>query len=260
MNSIKCIIMDWAGTAIDFGCFAPLEVFIRVFAEQGLDITVKQARAPMGLLKRDHIRAILQTADISHQFSSRKGREWTEDDIETMYVQFEKHLFASLENFTTPIPHVVETLEKLKEQGIKIGSTTGYTDAMMEIVIPGAAAKGYHVDNVVTPSQVPAGRPFPYMIFKNMMDLGISSVHEVIKVGDTISDIQEGLNAGVTTIGIITGSNELGLTYEEYQQMDKSSLSRLKENVRKSMLAAGAHYVLDSILDIPHCIQTINKN
>ena len=55
MKKVSCVIMDWAGTAVDFGCFAPLNAFLRVFQEQGVTITYRQAREPMGLLKIEHI-------------------------------------------------------------------------------------------------------------------------------------------------------------------------------------------------------------
>lgn len=74
---------------------------------------------------------------------------------------------------------------------------------MMEIVRPGAEAKGYRVDNLVTPNEV-GGRPAPYMIYKNMIDLAIPSVDQVVKVGDTIADIKEGVNAKVWSVGIVT--------------------------------------------------------
>lgn len=260
MDKINCIIMDWAGTAIDFGCFAPLHVFLRVFAEKGMNITYRQAREPMGLLKIDHIRAILKMPAVAEQFADVHHRPWVEEDILEMYSSFEKHLFASLRDFTTPIPGVVETIENLKAQGIKIGSTTGYTRQMMDIVRPDAAAKGYTVDNLVTPTGLPAGRPAPYMIYKNMIDLAIPSVDQVVKVGDTIADIREGLNAQVHTVGIITGSNELGLTQEEYDSMPADELATLKEEVRSRMQDAGAHYVLDTILELPSCIKDINSS
>ena len=69
MNKVSCIIMDWAGTAVDFGCFAPLNVFLSVFREKGLDITYRQAREPMGLLKVDHIRAILEMNPTCRSFT-----------------------------------------------------------------------------------------------------------------------------------------------------------------------------------------------
>lgn len=260
MKKISCVIMDWAGTAIDFGCFAPLNAFLKVFSEEkGIDITYKQAREPMGLLKIDHIKAILTMPEVAEKFRVRYGRDWNMDDVNEMYQSFEKHLFASLRDFTTPIPGVVETMQLLREQGIKIGSTTGYTQAMMDVVRPEAAAKGYVVDNLVTPNDVPAGRPAPYMIYKNMIDLAIPSVDCVVKVGDTIADIKEGLNAKVWSIGIVTGSNEMGLSEEEYKYRSAEELSELKREVREKMLNAGAHFVLDNITELPACIEKINR-
>ena len=129
---------------------------------------------------------------------------------------------------------------------------------MMNIVRPAAAAKGYIVDNLVTPDDVSSGRPAPYMIFKNMQDLNILSVEQVIKVGDTIADIREGLNAGVRSIGIITGSNEMGLTEAEYSSCPPAELSERKNAVRQRMEAAGATYVLDNITELPAYIHKLN--
>ncbi len=261
MKEIKCVIMDWAGTAVDYGCFAPLKAFLKVFKEEkGIEITLRQAREPMGMLKIDHIRAILSMDDVRNKFSTRYNRDWNETDVDEMYRSFEKHLFVSLSEFTTPIPGIIETIESLRQQGIAIGSTTGYTAAMMEIVRPGAAAKGYTVDNLVTPDNLPAGRPAPYMIYKNMIDLEIPSIQQVVKVGDTISDIKEGVNAGAWSVGVITGSNEMGLTEEEYRQCPAEELSRMKNEVKQRMLTAGAHHVLDNITELPSYIATLNKS
>ena len=260
MKKISCVIMDWAGTAVDFGCFTPLNAFLKVFSEEkGIDITYRQAREPMGLLKIDHIKAILNMPEVNEKFRARYGRDWNMEDVNEMYVSFEKHLFASLSNFTTPIPGVLDTIKELRESGIKIGSTTGYTQAMMDVVRPGAAAKGYVVDNLVTPDNLPAGRPAPYMIYKNMIDLAIPSVDNVVKVGDTIADIKEGINAKVWSIGIITGSNEMGITEEEYNRRTPDELAALKQEVRERMMAAGAHFVLDNITELPACIEKINR-
>ena len=241
MKKISCVIMDWAGTAVDFGCFAPLNAFLNVFSEEkGIDITYRQAREPMGLLKIDHIKAILNMPEVKAKFQVRYNRDWNMDDVNEMYRSFEKHLFSSLRNFTDPIPGVLDTMKLLREEGIRIGSTTGYTQAMMEVVRPDAAAKGYVVDNLVTPDDVPAGRPAPYMIYKNMID------------------IKEGVNAKVWSVGIVTGSNEMGLTEEEYNHRSSDELIELKREVRERMLNAGAHFVLDNIMELPSCIEKIN--
>lgn len=160
--------IDWAffynqlaGYVGVFCCIAPLNAFLQVFAEEkGIDITYRQAREPMGLLKIDHIRAILNMPAVNEKFRARYRRDWTKEDVNEMYRSFEKHLFASLKDFTDPIPGVIDTLRTLRADGLKIGSTTGYTKEMMDIVRPGAAAKGYVVDNLVTPDDVPPA-PLP---------------------------------------------------------------------------------------------------
>lgn len=259
MTTIKSIIMDWAGTAVDFGCFAPLHVFLKIFEEKGLSITTREAREPMGMLKIDHIRAILAMPRVERQFVDVHGRRWTEEDVASLYASFEKQLFATLAEFTTPIPGVVETIERLKARGIRIGSTTGYTREMMDIVRPAAAARGYTVDYLATPSGLPAGRPAPYMIFENMTALAIPSVKQVVKVGDTLSDIREGLNAGVHTVGVVTGSNELGLSEEEYDLLPPGELAGRKRAARARMLAAGAHDVLDTLAELPAFIERLEN-
>lgn len=258
MKQVQAIVMDWAGTAVDFGCFAPLGAFLKMFREWGIDISYAQAREPMGMLKIDHIRTILRMADVDAKFRAAHGREWNEEDVKAMNAAFEKHLFASLGEYTDPIPGVIGTIAELRAKGLKIGSTTGFTAAMMDVVRPAAAAKGYTVDNLVTPDGLPAGRPAPYMVYKNMIDLAIDSPDCVVKVGDTIADIREGLSAKVWSVGIVTGSNELGLDQAEYKSMPAAQLAEMKAKVRNKMLAAGADFVLDSITELPACIEGID--
>ena len=153
----------------------------------------------------------------------------------------------------------IRRLEALRAQGIRIGSTTGYTRSMMDVVLPAATAKGYAVDNCVTPDGLPAGRPAPYMIYKNMADLAIPSVDCVLKYGDTIADIKEGINAKAWTVGVVLGSNELGLAQEEVSSLPADELEARKADVRRRMLAAGAHYVVDTIAELPAVIAEINR-
>ena len=259
MKKIECIIMDWAGTAVDYGCFAPVAAFIRAFAEKGIEIDVVQTRKPMGLPKIQHIRELLSMPEVNEQFVARYQRDWTEVDVVELNTLFEKHLFASLENYTDPIPGVISTLDQLRAEGIKIGSTTGYTREMMDVVLPAAQSKGYRVDYCATPNQLPSGRPAPYMIFENMTRLSVPCLDTVVKVGDTIADIQEGVNAKVWSIGIILGSNELALTEEEVKAMPAEELELRITEVKERMLAAGAFDVIRSIDELPAMIQTINS-
>ena len=234
MKKIKCVIMDWAGTAVDYGCFAPVAAFIEAFAEKGLVIDVVQTRKPMGLPKIQHIRELLSMPEVNEQFVARNQRAWTEG--------------------------VIPTLEKLRAEGLKIGSTTGYTREMMDVVLPAAQAKGYRVDYCATPNLLPSGRPAPYMIFENLTKLAIPSLDAVVKVGDTIADIKEGVNAKVWSVGVILGSNEMALTEEETKSMPVDELEARIAEVKERMLAAGASYVIRTIEELPALIDQINAD
>ena len=189
MKKIECIIMDWAGTAVDYGCFAPVAAFMKAFAEKGLSIDVKQTRKPMGLPKIQHIRELLTMPEVNEQFISRYQRSWAEEDVVGLNRLFEEYLFASLEEYTDPIPGVIPTLEKLRTEGLKIGSTTGYTREMMDVVLPAALAKGYCVDYCATPNFLPAGRPAPYMIFENMIKLGAVALPLLAGLGCILNNL-----------------------------------------------------------------------
>ena len=259
MKKIECVILDWAGTAVDYGCFAPVSAFIESFRAIGIEVTPEEARRPMGLTKIDHIRALFDMERIGEAFRQKYGRVYGEEDVKGRYAEFQRLLFATLREYTAPISDVIETIDVLRKMGIKIGSTTGYTREMMDVVVPAAAEKGYRTDNCVTSDGLPAGRPYPYMIYKNMIDLAIPSVDEVVKVGDTIADIREGVNAKAWSVGIITGSNELGLNEEEYNAMSADRLAEMKREVAERMRAAGANAVLDNITELPDYIAKINK-
>lgn len=251
--------MDWAGSAVDYGCFAPVAAFINSFKGIDVNVTAEEARKPMGLTKIDHVRALFNMERIGGEFKTRYGRTYNEDDVQGRYGEFKKNLFATLTDFTDPIPGVVETINSLREKGIKIGSTTGYTAEMMEVVVPAAASKGYKVDNWVTSDNLPAGRPYPYMIYKNMCDLAVPSRFSVLKYGDTVSDVKEGVNAGVWSVGVVMGSNVMGLTEEEVKAMPAAELNRRKLDARMKLYAAGAHYVVDNITELPALIEAINN-
>jgi len=257
-KKIECVIMDWAGTAIDFGCFAPVNAFIKAFEEISIDINTMEVRIPMGMAKIEHIRQLLKMERINNEFKNIHKRDWNEEDVINLNRSFENNLFATLRDYTNPIPHVIDVVTYLRQQGIKIGSTTGYTRDMMEIVEPSARSKGYYTDNSVVPGDVPMGRPAPFMIFKNMIDLNIQNTDFVVKVGDTIEDIREGLNAKVLTIGVIIGSSELGLSESDVNEIPEIELNEQIAAVRLKMTDAGAHYVINSMAELPDIIEQIS--
>lgn len=255
-HKIEAVILDWAGTAVDYGCFAPVQAFVEIFKGCGLTPTIEEIRKPMGMLKRDHIRTVLSIETIRLQFKELYGRDFTENDVDRMNRDFEKSLLAILHNYTTPKPHVLETVEVLRKKKIKIGSTTGYTDEMMSIVTQGAKSQGYQPDIWFSPNSVGnMGRPYPYMIFKNMEILKITCVQNVMKIGDTVSDILEGKNAGAVTVGVLEGSSEIGLLEDEYERLTDEEKNALKNKAAARYREAGADYVVDNLSGVLELIQ-----
>lgn len=247
----EAVIFDWAGTTVDFGCFAPVGSFIKGFEEFGITPTVDEVRAPMGMLKWNHIKEMFKGERISDEWEKLYGRKWTDEDVDKVYEKSEKALLETVAEYADPKPYVVETVNELRARGIKIGSTTGYTDEMMNIVVPKAKELGYSPDCWFSPNSVNnMGRPYPYMIFENLKKLEVSCVEAAIKVGDTISDIKEGVSAGMISVGVIEGSSVMGLSQSEYESLSEKEKNKVKNDVRDKFLAAGADYVIDDIRGI----------
>lgn len=260
-TKIEGVIFDWAGTTVDFGCFAPVNVFLETFKDAGVEVTLEEAREPMGMLKIDHIRAMLQMPRISEKWEEVYGHPFTENDVNRLYEQFEKILMVSLAQYTTPIQGVLETVDWLRANGVKIGSTTGYTKEMMAVVVPEAKKKGYSPDYLVTPTDLADfGRPYPYMVFENMRYLQLSDVKKVVKVGDTASDIKEARNAGVWAVGVIIGSSEMGVSESEFQQLTTEQQQHLIESTRAKFDAYGAQYTIETMQELPKVIEKIQEN
>lgn len=255
---VKAVIFDWAGTVVDYGCFSPLEVFLEVFKKKGIEVTHEEARKPMGMLKWDHINEMLKMERIANLWKEKFGRFPNNNDVDQLYADFEPMVLATLPKYCKLIPGALDLVRRIRALNLKIGSTTGYTAEMMEIVTREAREQGYVPDSLVTPNEVPHGRPYPWMIYQNAININVFPMNHIIKVGDTISDIKEGLNAGVWTVGIIKGSSELGMTEQQVQECPPDELEEKMEVVAQRFKDAGAHYVIDQIGDFDQVIPKID--
>lgn len=256
---VEAVLFDWAGTTVDHGCLAPVASFVEVFRRRGVAITVEEARVPMGTHKRTHIERLTRMDSIARRWQSVHGSLPTDADVDAMFRDFLPLQIACLADRAEPIDGVLDTVAALRHRGVKIGSTTGFTREMMDVLLPAARARGYSPDAVVTATDVPEGRPYPYMCLKNVIELGVTSVEACIKVDDTTVGIEEGLHAGMWTVGVAVTGNEIGLTKEDLQALDPQVRTALIARARARLRAAGAHYVIDSVADLLPILEDIES-
>lgn len=255
---VEAVIFDWAGTTVDYGCFAPVQAFIETFKAAGVEPTVQETREPMGMLKIDHIRTMLKMDRIAAEWERVHGAAPCEDDVHALYEPYEKRLLSILNNFASPKPHVLDAVAQIRQMGIRLGSTTGYNDKMMAIVAPAAREAGYEPDFMITPDAVGGhGRPYPYMMFRNMEALGVTDARRAVKVGDTVSDIREGKNAGCISIGVVEGSSEMAMAQEQFDALCDDDKAAAREQASSVFHAAGADAVINTFAELPALLRQL---
>lgn len=254
---VQAVIFDWAGTTVDFGCMAPAVVFVEVFKRHQVSITMAEARGPMGTQKRDHILQLTQLDAVRARWRDAHGRDPNEDDVDAMYEEFIPLQLECLSAYSDLIPGTLDTVNALKARGIKIGSTTGYSTEMTEINKRDAEKQGYVPDSTVSSTEMPAGRPYPFMCLQNAINLGVDTVAACVKVDDTTPGIYAGQNAGMWTVGLTVSGNEVGLSLEEWNALAENEKQIRRDRAWDRMKCSGAHYVVDTIADLMPCIDDI---
>jgi phosphonoacetaldehyde hydrolase len=250
IRDLRGIVLDWAGTTIDYGCLAPVEVFRAIFAKIGIEVTEAEARGPMGQAKIDHIRTMLQTDRIQQRWQSTFGRPSREEDVEDLYANFLPLQKTVLASHSDVIPGVAEAIESLQKSGLRIGSTTGYTRELMDVVEPLAAAQGYCPEVTVCSDEVPAGRPAPWQVYRAAEKIGIYPMSKLAVVDDSIAGIESGLHAGCWTVAVAMTGNALGLDQSACQALASGELEDRLEKIADSFLSQGAHMVVRSVADL----------
>lgn len=254
---LKAAIFDWAGTTIDFGCVAPAVVFQGLFEARGVAVSMAEAREPMGAHKRAHIAEMMGMERIRQRWEEVHGNPPGNADVDALFAEFVPKQLNAIRDYAELIPGVPEAIAELRGQGLKIGSTSGYTREMMDILKVEGEKRGYAPDCIVAATEVPAARPAPWMAYECMRQLGVYPAEACIKVGDTPKDIQEGLNAGMWSIGVAVSGNEVGLSEAEWNTADAAEKTRRRARAYDRLAASGAHYVVDSIAEVPALLPEI---
>lgn len=257
VHRVQAVIFDWAGTTVDYGSLAPIRVLQKVFTDCGIVVTEEEARRDMGILKKDHIRCLLHLPRIADEWERRYQRVPGEQDVEKLFADFIPQQMACLVECSNVICGTIDAVRHLRSRGVKIGSTTGYTRPMLDLLLQHAAAQGYVPDCALCPDDVGAGRPLPWMIYESAVRMKVWPLDAVVKVGDTISDIEEGLNAGTWSVGVTQTGNMIGLTDAEWQSLPQADRAARLDEARHQMIDRGAHYVIDTLAEIHGVVDQI---
>ncbi|MDX1755421.1 MAG: phosphonoacetaldehyde hydrolase [Marinobacter sp.] len=256
---LQAVIMDLAGTCVDFGSLAPIRAFLDLFEAEGIELTEAEAREPMGTEKREHIRRLLAMPRIRSQWQTRFSQLPDDDDIDRLYRAFLPLQTRAIVERAALIPGALELQALLQERGIALGVNTGYSREMVEVMLPHLKEQGFDPRSVVVATEVPQGRPAPHMSLKNAIELGVSTVQACVKVDDTATGIEEGLNAGMWTVAVVASGNAVGLSEPHLEALDKAERAQRIAQGYRAMAPSGAHYLIDTIADLPDVLAEINR-
>ena len=258
-TQLQAAILDWAGTVVDFGSFAPTQIFVEAFAEFDVQVTIEEARGPMGMGKWDHIRTLCDVPEIAERYRKVFGRTPTDDDVTAIYNRFMPLQIEKIAVHSALIPGALESLTSLRQDGLKIGSCSGYPKVVMDKVVELAAQNGYVADHVVATDETPNGRPWPAQALANVIALGIDDVAACVKVDDTVPGILEGRRAGMWTVALVCSGNALGLTWEGYRALSAEKLESERTRIHTLFAGSRPHYLIDTINELPEVIADINR-
>jgi phosphonoacetaldehyde hydrolase len=249
---VKAVIVDWAGTIVDFGSSAPAGAFVELFRRHGISLTSAEARGPMGTNKRDHVAALLLgLPHVAAEWARQHGAPPTDADVGKLYEEFIPLQISVLADYADILPGTLEAFAELRQRGLKIGSTTGYNRQMIDVVLGVVRPKGLEPDCVVTSSDARGGRPSPWMALEAAAWLDAWPLSQVVKIGDTLADIDEGRNAGMWTIGLTRCGNEVGLGAEALAALERDrpveAAARI-DAARLRFIRHGASYTAPSLL------------
>lgn len=259
-KKIQGIVLDWAGTIVDFGSLAPMGAFVELFARHQIDITIAQARVPMGLPKIDHIAALGSMPTIASQWEKLNDRPFNAADAQQLLSEFEPMSAKAALDRSQFIPGFMAAYHALQSQGLSFATTTGYTRSIMTPLIEIARAQGFQPALVVCCDDVARSRPDPMGMQACLQAMGLQGkASQVIKVDDTAPGLAEGLAAGAWTVGVAISGNALGWTHESWLQASPQDQALARTSAGALLTAAGAHEVIDSVADLQDAIARIEQ-
>src|ERR1700761_9400494 len=256
---VKAVVLDWAGTMVDFGCMAPVRALVEVFAAEGVSLTAEEARRDMGKAKLDHLRALLAYPEVAARWTEAKGAEPAEADIQRVYAALEPAMKEAAAKASRLIPGAAAAIAEIKAMGVRIGSGTGYTREMMTDILTSAAEQGYAPEVVVCAGETPSGRPAPLMTWKALIALDAWPARACIKVDDAAVGIEEGRLAGCWTVGLSASGNGVGMTRDAFLALSPEERRVKVAEAEAPLREAGADFIIEDVSLLMPVVQEIAR-
>jgi phosphonatase-like hydrolase len=201
MEEIKLVVFDLAGTVIEDTGQVPA-AFTAALRNHGIEITSDSIREMRGASKREVIeRFVERQPGVSKAEIPGRTEKIYNSFRSTLAGMYEKDGVREVEGAT-------EVFTWLQQRGVRVALNTGFDRTITELLLNSMRWDGHLISAVVCGDDVAQGRPAPFLIFRAMEMSGVTSVHQVANVGDTVLDLQAGLNAGVRyNIGVLSGAH-----------------------------------------------------
>jgi phosphonoacetaldehyde hydrolase len=255
--AVKAVIFDWAGTTVDFGSIAPVHAMAAVFKNARVPVSSEEIRRPMGLDKRRHIEEMLRDGEIARRWRAVHHANSTEQDVDGLFDAFNERLIEIVPRHADPVPGLLDVIAVLRAANMKIGSNSGYSARVMDVLSRAARNRGFAPDCIVSSSDVIAGRPAPDLSLKCMDELGLDGESVAIKVDDTPVGIHEGRSAGLWTVAVAISGNEVGLSLEEWLALTDEQRAGLRNHAYERLRRSFPDYVIDTVADLTPVVEHI---
>ena len=268
---IKSCIFDLGGTIVDRYSFTPLICLHRAFKGKKINVPIELIRKDMGLSKEEHIDNLLKDKEIQRQWIHKYRVRPSSDDTQNLFRDFKIMQERETKLNMEVLPHTAKCIQNLRKHNISIGTTTGFDKEQMERIKYLLESQNMFLDSYVSSTCLnKPGRPEPFMIHENMKRLKLDDPRRIIKIDDTISGIQEGLNAGCWTVAVCRWSSNMNMN--SFKEMDKLNnfnsdndysynyyqLRNKINKCRQIMASSGAHYVINTLYELNNVIDDIN--
>lgn len=253
---VRAIFCDLAGTLVDFGCQAPVQAFVQVFANFGLRVSDAEVRKGIGLARREHLQMLLDMPRIAKRFHEIHGHAPDGRDLDSLYYAFTLVEPSTFSTIATPIPAALSAVQVLQKRGLKIGLFSGYSSDIQRLILERLAEEGCVADVIANAGDMASRQTSDLRAMAER--LGVTPA-QILAVGDTPHDVSIAAEAGMWSVGVAASSSMVGYSAAEWKALSAKARQGLMRSTEEALYAAGAHVVLETLKKLPDLVDRIGS-